>query len=130
MPQGSSVNTNPDLPYTVRAKRVLEAAMTEARDLGHAYVGTEHLTLGTVADENGTCALELAAQGVTVDQLRVEIVRLLGSPNPEPGTKRDLLVRAWKVLRRLKGQPPPDAAQVKSIAIELENILRHLEDEL
>ena len=41
--------TGPDLPYTSRAKKVLELAMAEARDLNHSYVGTEHLLLGLVA---------------------------------------------------------------------------------
>src|SRR5262249_57682348 len=43
----------PDLPYTSRAKKVLELAMTEARDLNHSYVGTEHLLLGLLREENG-----------------------------------------------------------------------------
>jgi ATP-dependent Clp protease ATP-binding subunit ClpC len=41
--------TGPDLPYTSRAKKVLELAMTEARELNHSYVGTEHLLLGLTA---------------------------------------------------------------------------------
>ena len=43
----------PDLPYTSRAKKVLEFAMSEARELNHAYVGTEHLLLGVLRGEEG-----------------------------------------------------------------------------
>src|ERR687891_156689 len=45
--------TGPDLPYTSRAKKVLELAMSEARELGHSYVGTEHLLLGLLREEKG-----------------------------------------------------------------------------
>src|SRR5687767_4759073 len=43
----------PELPYTSRAKKVLELAMSEARLISHSYVGTEHLLLGTIAEEKG-----------------------------------------------------------------------------
>src|SRR5687768_18342922 len=42
--------TGPDLPYTSRAKKVLELAMSEARELNHSYVGTEHLLLGLLRE--------------------------------------------------------------------------------
>jgi ATP-dependent Clp protease ATP-binding subunit ClpC len=51
--QGRAHATGPDLPYTSRAKKVLELAMSEARDLGHSYVGTEHLLLGLIAEHKG-----------------------------------------------------------------------------
>src|SRR5215472_2552299 len=46
----------PDLPYTSRAKKVLELAMGEARSLNHAYVGTEHLLLGLMREKQGVAA--------------------------------------------------------------------------
>src|SRR6266550_3434662 len=48
----------PDLPYTSRAKKVLELAMSEARELNHSYVGTEHLLLGLLREEKGIAAQE------------------------------------------------------------------------
>ena len=51
----------PDLPYTSRAKKVLELAMTEARELNHSYVGTEHLLLGLLREEKGIAAQVLTA---------------------------------------------------------------------
>lgn len=68
----------PDTPYTSRAKKVLEFALKEARDLNHSYVGTEHLLLGLLAEGKGVAAQVLNASGVTLDTARAEIVRLLG----------------------------------------------------
>ena len=72
----------PDLPYTSRAKRVLELAMGEARELNHSYVGTEHLLLGLLGEEKGIGAQTLHALGVTLPAARVETTRLLGTPAP------------------------------------------------
>ncbi len=72
----------PDLPYTSRAKKVLELAMTEARELNHSYVGTEHLLLGLLREEKGIAAQVLTDAGVTLEQSRSETLRLLGSEMP------------------------------------------------
>jgi len=72
----------PDLPYTSRAKKVLELAMTEARELNHSYVGTEHLLLGLLREEKGIAAQVLTDAGVTLEQARAETLRLLGSEMP------------------------------------------------
>jgi hypothetical protein len=65
-----------ELPYTSRAKKVLELAMTEARELGHNYVGTEHLLLGLVREEKGIAAMALTESGVVLEAARREVVRL------------------------------------------------------
>ena len=77
----------PDLPYTSRAKKVLELAMSEARELNHSYVGTEHLLLGLLREEKGIAAQVLTDVGVNLEQARAETLRLLGSevPQPAPG---------------------------------------------
>jgi ATP-dependent Clp protease ATP-binding subunit ClpC len=69
----------PDLPYTSRAKKVLELAMSEARELNHSYVGTEHLLLGLLREEKGIAAQVLTDSGVSLEQARAETLRLLGS---------------------------------------------------
>ncbi|MFB6240456.1 MAG: Clp protease N-terminal domain-containing protein, partial [Gemmatimonadota bacterium] len=51
--RGQSSATVGELPYTSRAKKVLEYAMAEARELNHSYVGTEHLLLGLLREEKG-----------------------------------------------------------------------------
>ena len=69
--------SGPDLPYTSRAKKVLELSMSEARDLGHSYVGTEHLLLGLLREEKGIAAQVLVSVGVTLNPARKETLRLL-----------------------------------------------------
>ena len=70
----------PDLPYTSRAKKVLELTMAEARLLHHDYVGTEHLLLGILAEQTGIGAQVLSAMGVTLERARGETRALIGSP--------------------------------------------------
>src|SRR4051812_45525837 len=71
--------TGPDLPYTSRAKKVLELAMSEARELGHSYVGTEHLLLGLLREEKGIAAQVLTDAGVNLEAARAETLRILGT---------------------------------------------------
>ncbi len=68
-----------ELPYTTRAKKVLEFAMTEARELNHSYVGTEHLLLGLLREEKGIAAQVLNAVGITLEDARAETLKVLGS---------------------------------------------------
>jgi len=68
-----------ELPYTSRAKKVLEFAMAEARDFNHSYVGTEHLLLGLLREEKGIAAQVLNSLGVTLDDARGETLKVLGS---------------------------------------------------
>ena len=70
--------TGPDLPYTSRAKKVLELAMSEARELNHSYVGTEHLLLSLLREEKGVAAQVLSEAGLHLDAARAETLRLLG----------------------------------------------------
>jgi ATP-dependent Clp protease ATP-binding subunit ClpC len=77
--------TGPDLPYTSRAKKVLELAMAEARDLQHSYVGTEHLLLGLLREEKGIAAQVLTDAGVNLEAARTETLRLLGTEMPQGG---------------------------------------------
>jgi ATP-dependent Clp protease ATP-binding subunit ClpC len=65
--------SGPDLPYTSRAKKVLELAMKEARELNHSYVGTEHLLLGLVREEKGIAAQVLAVSGLRLEHARAEV---------------------------------------------------------
>jgi ATP-dependent Clp protease ATP-binding subunit ClpC len=82
----ASQATGPDLPYTSRAKKVLELAMGEARELNHSYVGTEHLLLGLLREEKGIAAQVLTEAGVNLDAARTETLRLLGTEMPQTGT--------------------------------------------
>ena len=72
----------PDLPYTSRAKKVLELAMSEAREFNHTYVGTEHLLLGLLREEKGIAAQVLNDSGVNLEKARAETLRILGTEVP------------------------------------------------
>jgi ATP-dependent Clp protease ATP-binding subunit ClpC len=74
-----------ELPYTSRAKKVLEFAVAEAREMSHSYVGTEHLLLGLLREEKGVAAQVLESLGVTLDQAREQTLKLLGTDVPSPG---------------------------------------------
>lgn len=69
-------------PYTSRAKKVLELAMTQARELGHSYVGTEHVLLGLLREEKGIAAQVLTYSGLTLDNARTEVLSVLGREGP------------------------------------------------
>jgi nitrilase len=71
-----------DLPYTSRAKKVLELSMVQARDLNHKYVGTEHILLGLLREEKGIGAQVLNDAGITTKSALREILLLLGTPVP------------------------------------------------
>jgi len=89
--QGKAARTGDfELPYTSRAKKVLELAMSEAREMNHSYVGSEHLLLGVLREEKGIAAQVLTHAGVTLDLARAETLRLLGTEVPPeiPGYAR------------------------------------------
>lgn len=74
--------TRMDLPYTSRAKRTLEMSMSEVRNLRHSYVGTEHLLIGLLVEQQGIAAQVLTAHGLTPSKLREEVLRVLGTEQP------------------------------------------------
>jgi ATP-dependent Clp protease ATP-binding subunit ClpC len=73
----SRLKTIPDLPYTARARVVLDQAIAVAHEFGDGYVGTQHLLLGLIRERQGIAAQSLTATGLTEPRLRREIVRLL-----------------------------------------------------
>ncbi|MBC7189157.1 ATP-dependent Clp protease ATP-binding subunit [Candidatus Aerophobetes bacterium] len=66
------------IPFTPRAKKVLELAVTEARNLGHNYIGTEHLLLGLIREGEGVAAQVLINLGADLERVREEVIALLG----------------------------------------------------
>jgi ATP-dependent Clp protease ATP-binding subunit ClpA len=69
---------------TPRAKKVIELAVDEARQLGHHYIGTEHLLLGLVREGEGIAAGALESMGVNLDRVRVETVQVLSQGGVDP----------------------------------------------
>jgi ATP-dependent Clp protease ATP-binding subunit ClpA len=94
----------PDLPYTSRAKKVLELAMGQASDMKHRYVGTEHLLLGLIEEQKGIAAQLLEDLGVTLGPARDETQRILGTDDAsERADVPERPVRQGRVKRRRSG---------------------------
>ncbi|MBR1942170.1 ATP-dependent Clp protease ATP-binding subunit [bacterium] len=72
-----------EIPFTPRAKRVLELSWDEARQLGHNYIGTEHLLLGLIREGEGVAARVLENLGVDLNKIRSNVVKILGESKPQ-----------------------------------------------
>ena len=72
------------LPHTPRAKKVIEYCNEEARNLNHNYVGTEHLLLGLLREQEGVAAQVLMNLGLKLEEVREEVLNLLGHSTPMP----------------------------------------------
>jgi len=76
---GPDMVTMGKLPQTPRAKKVIEYAIEEARNLNHNYVGTEHLLLGLLREQDGVAAQVLMNLGLKLEEVREEVLNLLGA---------------------------------------------------
>ena len=72
-----------EIPFTPRAKRVLELSWDEARQLGHNYIGTEHLLLGLIREGEGVAARVLENLGVDLNKIRSNVIKMLGETKPQ-----------------------------------------------
>ncbi len=82
---GSAQAVIGDIPFTPRAKKALEIAAEEARNLGHNYIGTEHILLGLIREGEGLASQILYSLGIDLERVRSEISSLLGGMHT-PGT--------------------------------------------
>src|SRR5438876_10530333 len=87
---GPDMVTMGKLPQTPRAKKVIEYSIEEARNLNHNYVGTEHLLLGLLREQEGVAAQVLMNLGLKLEDVREEVLNLLGhnmatEENPSSG---------------------------------------------
>jgi ATP-dependent Clp protease ATP-binding subunit ClpC len=82
--------TSGQIPFTPRAKKVLELALRQAKAMGHGYIGTEHVMLGLAREGEGVAARILLDLGADAERIRAEILQLLGGtpvewrPSPRP----------------------------------------------
>jgi ATP-dependent Clp protease ATP-binding subunit ClpC len=81
---GPSMVTIGQLPFTPRAKKVLELSMEEANELGHNYIGTEHLLLGLLRENDGVAAQVLMDLNIRLEDVRNEVLELLGAAESGP----------------------------------------------
>ena len=113
-----------ELPYTSPAKKVLEFAMAEARELNHSYVGTEHLLLGLLREKKGIAAQVLNALDATIEEAREQIRKVLDS---EVGS-----APAGSVVETGEGgastSRPPGGGKAKTKTPALDHFCRDLTD--
>ena len=82
------------IPFTPRAKKVLELSLREALQLGHDYIGSEHILLGLVREGEGIAAQVLQKLGANLDRVRLQVIALVGARGGEiPGAGRSSVKR-------------------------------------
>jgi ATP-dependent Clp protease ATP-binding subunit ClpC len=70
------------IPFTPRAKKVLQLSLREAEQLGHNYIGTEHILLGLIREGDGVAAQVLVKQGADLNRARQQVIQLLSGHQP------------------------------------------------
>jgi ATP-dependent Clp protease ATP-binding subunit ClpC len=103
------------IPFTPRAKKVLELSLRESINLGHNYIGTEHILLGLLREGDGVAAKVLVRLGADLNQVRREVIRLVsgkvsdegigglaGAAEREFGTFDEIIVLLRDIARRVK----------------------------
>jgi ATP-dependent Clp protease ATP-binding subunit ClpC len=76
-PRGLYSRPSGHIPFTPRAKKVLELSLSEAKLLGHRYIGTEHILLGLLREGEGVAAQVLTGLGADLDGVREQVIQLL-----------------------------------------------------
>jgi Clp amino terminal domain, pathogenicity island component/ClpX C4-type zinc finger len=79
------------IPFTPRAKKVLELSLREALQLGHNYIGTEHILLGLIREGEGVAAQVLATLGADLSRVRQAVIQLLSGYAPPPEVRLDVV---------------------------------------
>jgi len=105
------------IPFTPRAKKVLELSLREALRLGHPYIGPEHILLGVIAEGHGVAVEVLRVLGAPPEQVRARVLELVPPAGQEPGDRPD------------PGRPvrlPITAAKFDELLDRLDAIDRHL----
>jgi hypothetical protein len=73
------------IPFTPRAKKVLELSLRESLQLRHNYIGTEHILLGLIREGDGVAAQVLVKLGADLNRVRQQVIQLISGPQPQPG---------------------------------------------
>ena len=111
------------IPFTPRAKRVLELSLREALNLGDDHIGTEHLLLGLLAEADDVGAQIVARLGASPRAVREKVIELTGAV-PDPAA---LEMRSWTRSARIRGVPLSDVRELlASVDRRLSAIERHL----
>ena len=103
------------IPFTPRAKKVLELSLRESLQLGHDYIGTEHILLGLIREADGVAAQVLVMLGADLKRVRQQVITLAGSPE---GREAEIWPRHFQV--------PPSRQQFTEILRRLDGIAGRL----
>jgi ATP-dependent Clp protease ATP-binding subunit ClpA len=100
------------IPFTPRAKKVLEMSLREALDLGYNYIGTEHILLGVIAEGKGVAARVLIELGAGLAEAREAVIQSLSGLDPSLHEAREAAYRrrqtmAWTTNPPAEGSRPP-----------------------
>jgi ATP-dependent Clp protease ATP-binding subunit ClpA len=125
------------IPFTPRAKKVLELSLREAKQLGHNYIGTEHLLLGLVREGEGVAAQVLIRLGGDLSRVRQQVIELLGSSASGPEAAAGMRPVPMPPPEELReaGEQLAEVRRQKEAAIEAQDFdraaaLRDAEEEL
>src|SRR5712691_10969211 len=119
--------TSGQIPFTPRAKKVLELALREALSLGHNYIGTEHILLGLVRENEGVAARILLDFDADSEKIRNEVIRMLSGPGgrrqqgaggPEGKKSSKLLDQFGRNLTKLAAEGKLDPVVGRQTEIE------------
>ncbi|MGH2556931.1 MAG: Clp protease N-terminal domain-containing protein [Actinomycetota bacterium] len=111
------------IPFTPRAKKVLELSLREALQLGHNYIGTEHILLGLIREGEGVAAQVLQKLGADLEEVRHKVVALLGEKGIEPSAGKRYLGRFTEETHRVLGLAGESARDLDHQAIEPADLL-------
>ena len=110
------------IPFTPRAKKVLELSLREALKLGHNYIGTEHILLGIIREGDGVGAQVLTRLGDDLSVVRMHVIRLAPTSGEDPAENVGVPPHRTSIAR----QPGGVLALLEDISVRLANIERHL----
>ncbi len=120
--QGQEAPTG-HIPFTPRAKKVLELSLRESLQLGHNYIGTEHILLGLIREGDGVAAQVLVRLGADLNRVRHQVIQLIagrpleeGAPGPEVQARLDVVEIRLAVLEHRVGTGPDTSDLDEQIA--------------
>jgi ATP-dependent Clp protease ATP-binding subunit ClpA len=125
--------TGGQIPFTPRAKRVLELALREALSLGQNYIGPEHILLGLVRENEGVAAQVLAEKGLEPEVIRDAVVHSLpegGHGRPHPGVAEGRLRVQMPVVSSVQPRPVIDPAWIDGLTPLLNRLAAEIRREL
>ena len=115
------------IPFTRRAKKVLELSLRESKQLGHNYIGTEHILLGLIREGDGVAAQVLVRLGADLNRVRQQVIQLLhgrAAEEPRPGAETGLETAEQQLTTIEQAGMGPDTSdldeQIKAARTEKE----------